>query len=166
MNARLSTTGWTDSVSGMFEGSIRFDPGGNFDFKGDILLSVPEDTSQFIDTDRYHLFSMGIAVNNSWRADDNPCAVLIEWTDASDSSYGWKNLLGSTWPISNGWDGYTIIGPIDLDLVGDSSWTDDYMSAIRLRFQSNAQLYPLPPDAPDSIDIRIGWIRLEESGQP
>lgn len=166
LNWDTTSTGWTDSVSGMFEGSIRFDSGDVVDFRGEISLSVPVDTSKYINTNRYHLFSMGIAINNSWRTDNNPCAVFIGWSDTADSSYGWKNLLqGTDYSIDNGWDGWTVIGPIDLDYVGDSSWTYDDVTDLRLRFQSNAQFYPIPPDHPDSIDVRIGWIRLEESGE-
>ena len=158
-----SDSAWTDSVSGMFEGSIRFDSSGSVDFRGDIYLSIPDDTSQYIETDRYHMLSMGIAVNNPWRRDNNPCSIFIDWTDTENSSPGWSNLLGSNFSLDNGWDGWRIVGPIDLDSIAGSEWADNDVTELRMRFQSNAQFYSIPPDYPDSIDVRIGWMRLEEA---
>ena len=159
------STGWTDSVSGMFEGLINYDiPTGWF--KGDISLAIPEDSTKYIDTDKYHMLSFGITVNNPNRLDDNACAMHIRWIDSNNNEHGWVNLLNiSDSHVGNGWDRWTVIGPIDLKADTSLHWGDDDASDLQMRFQSNVQYFPVPPDLPDSINVRIGWIRLEESAQ-
>jgi hypothetical protein len=161
-----TSTGWTDSITGMFEGVIDYDSNAVYDFMGDISLAIPRDTSDYIDTDKYHLLSFGITVNNPWRTDDNACGIRIRWKDTHDVWHGWQGLLsGSGYNVSNGLDGWTVIGPIDLKADTSLHWGNDDASDLQIRFQSDVQYYPIPPNLPDSIDVRIGWIRLEESAQ-
>lgn len=167
LNWDTTETCWTDSVSGMFEGSIRFDSCGGYDFEGEISLSVPDDPGGYIDTGKYHMLSFGITVSNPWRYDDNACSVLLRWKDSrGEWGCNWYGVLGTHgYSISNGWDGWSVIGSVDLREIDSLYWGNDTASELWLRLQSNAQYYPFPPDYPDSIDVRIGWIRLEESGE-
>ena len=76
-------------------------------------------------------------------------------------SSGWKNLLGSEWAIANGWDAYATVGPIDLYSVPDLGWGSGSASELWLRLVVG----PPPSEPYLPIDVRIGWIRLEDSVQ-
>ena len=155
-----TSTGWTDSVSGMFEGMINYDTTTGW-FKGEISLAIPEDSTEFIDTDRYHILSFGIVANNPNTLSNNACEMFINWTDSADSTYGWKNLLYSTNHIGNGWDEWGIVGPIDLDTLSGLGWGVDTIYAQELWLLMQGSGTVIDPPAP--VDIRIGWVRLEES---
>ena len=162
INWDTTSTGWTDSVSGMFEGVINYDPVG-YPFRGDISLAIPDDSTEYIDTDRYHILTFGIVADNPNQLGDDACAMFINWTDSADSSSGWKKLLYSANQVGNGWDEWGIVGPIDLDTLSGLGWDDDstlYAQELWFRFQAGEGT---GPGSPDSISVRIGWVRLEES---
>lgn len=160
-----SDTSWTDSVSGMFEGILEFDSTAYYHFRGDISLAIPDSASKYIDTEKYHMLSFGITVNNPNRLDDNACAMHIKWVDDADSTYGWSNLLtGTGYHVGNGWDRWSTVGPIDLRSDTSLHWGDGDARELWLRFQYRITLQPEPIDTLP-LDVRIGWIRLEESAQ-
>jgi len=153
-----NATGWTDSVSGMFEGAIDFDSEG-YPFRGDISIAIPEDST--IDSDLYHMLSFGIVgYNPDYNTSPNSCVMFIRWKDDECWQPDWCNLLStSDYYVGNGWDEWSSIGPIDLNDIEDLDWGDD-ITELWLRFQSGN---PDSLENPDSISIRIGWIKLEES---
>ncbi len=74
--------------------------------------------------------------------------MFINWTDNADSSYGWNNLFYSTNHIGNGWDSWTIVGPIDLDTLTGLGWDDDTTLCAQelwFRFQAGG-VAPLDPE--------------------
>jgi hypothetical protein len=156
LNWDTTSTGWTDSVSGMFEGVIEYDDTLTPPFQAEISLAIPSDTSDYIDTDRYHLLSFGIVANNENITTGSALHMKIRWKDDRDQWHGWYSLLGSSFSVGNGWDQYATIGPIDLDSISNSAW-DDNVCELWIRMTSIALFEP-----PDSINVRIGWIRLEE----
>ena len=150
-----TSTGWTDSVSGMFEGVINYNSSTNW-FIGDISLAVPQDST--INSDLYHMLSIGMVGNNLNQQGSEACEMRIGWKDSHNQLHGWYDLLGSN-SIGNGWDQYSAIGPIDLNDIDSLNWGNDDASELWLRMQDEATLV----DPPVPVDIRIGWIRLEES---
>ena len=158
-----TSTGWTDSVSGMFEGVIEYDSTGDYDFMGAISLAIPQDSAEYIDIDKYHLLSFGIVANNPNVTSDNACAVQLRWKDQIGNwGCSWSGVLGgSGYHVGNGWDRWNIIGPIGLDTLTALNWDTDDASELWIRFKYDHQA----PTRPQPIDIRIGWIRLEESDQ-
>jgi len=110
------------------------------------------------------MLSFGITVNNPNRLDDNACAMYIGWTDSADSSFGWVNLLNITSShVGNGWDRWSVIGPIDLKADTSLHWGADTSYAQELWFRIQGAGSVVKP--PEPVDIRIGWVRLEESAQ-
>ena len=87
--------------------------------------------------------------------------MFISWTDSADSSSGWVNLLGPGYHVGNGWDQWTIIGPIDLDTLSGLNWGADSLCAQELWLRIHA--LKNIPGSPIPVDVRIGWVRLEES---
>ena len=87
--------------------------------------------------------------------------MKIAWRDAHNQWHGYAGLLGSTgYHVGNGWDGWSEIGPIDLNDIDSLHWSDDDVSELWLMFKAAC---PFTPGFPK--DIRIGWIKLEESEQ-
>ena len=160
LNWDTTSSGWTDSVSGMFEGVVLYDDSVTDDYRADISLAIPTSPSQYIDTDLYHMLSLGIVGYNPNPQPGGAFGLYVQWRDSLGAASGWKNLLAGTgYAVGNGWDQYAVIGPIDLDDVIDLVWGSDKASALWLRIYSG-----LPPwGTPDPIDVRIGWIKLEES---
>ncbi len=156
-----TSTGWTDSVSGMFEGLINYDPI-TYEFIGEINLAIPNDRTDYIDTDKYHMLSFGMVGNNTNQPNIGACAMFIRWKIDGVWQGPWRNLLSETdYHVGNGWDKWGVIGPIDLKNIGDLEWGTEDASELWLRMQgSGPPVEPLEP-----VDIRIGWIRLEESVQ-
>ena len=155
-----TSAGWTDSVSGMFEGVMEYDTLLD-EYRAEISLAIPSSPSRYLDTDIYHMLSLGIVGHNPYEHPGGAFGVHINWKDSSGVSSGWKNLLGSEWSIANGWDAYATVGPIDLDSVPDLGWGSGSASELWLRFVVG----PPPSEPYLPIDVRIGWIRLEESVQ-
>ena len=87
--------------------------------------------------------------------------MKIGWRDAHNQWHGWYDFPGSSYSIGNGWDQYCAVGPIDLNDIDSLNWGNDDASELWLRMQVEATLV----DPPVPVDIRIGWIKLEESEQ-
>ncbi len=156
-----TATGWTDSVSGMFEGVVLYDDSVH-DYRADISLAIPASPSQYLDTDLYHMLSLGIVGYNPNPQPGGAFGLYVQWRDSHGTLSDWKNLLaGTDYAVGNGWDQYTNIGPIDLDSVSELGWGSGTASALWLRI--NVSLPQGSP--PDPIDVRIGWAKLEESAQ-
>jgi hypothetical protein len=161
-NWDTTSTGWTDSVSGMFEGVVLYDDSVTDDYRADISLAIPSSPSSYIDTDLYHMLSLGIVGYNPNPQPGGAFGLYVQWRDSHGTLSDWKNLLeGTDYAVGNGWDQYTTIGPIDLDSVSELGWGSDKASALWLRI--NVSLPQGSP--PDPIDVRIGWAKLEESAQ-
>ena len=159
LNWDTTSTGWTDSVSGMFEGVINYDTTLE-DFRGTISLTIPQDST--IDSDMYHMLSFGVTVNNpNEPVGDGACSILLRWRK-SNGTWGcsWYGVMGPSYYVSNGWAGWSEIGPIDLNDIDSLHWSDDDVSELWLMFKAAC---PFTPGFPK--DIRIGWIKLEESEQ-
>jgi len=111
------------------------------------------------------MLSFAITVDNPNRLDDNACAMLIKWIDSADSSPGWVSFLSEPgYHIGNGWDRWSVIGPIDLDSTSSLGWGNGTAKELWIRFQYSITPQPEPLDTLP-LDIRIGWVRLEESAQ-
>ncbi len=156
-----SDTSWTDSVSGMFEGVIEFDSTLLFPFRGVISLAIPDTASKYIDAARYHMLSLGVTIDNPFvQVNTSACSVLLRWWD-SDGEPGcdWYGCMPG-YTVSNGWTGWSEIGPIDLNDIGSLNWGNDDVSELSLMFQAgDPSIWP----ADSLFSVRIGWIRLEES---
>jgi hypothetical protein len=153
------STGWTDSVSGMFEGALKYDFNADR-YTGDISLAIPSNPSAYIDTDLYHILSIGMVGINGDLGDES-CAVWVRWKDSQGSWHGWAE---TTLEAGNGRDAWEELGPIDLDDVSGLSWGGDAASDLELRFYHDG-FGPSPPIDPHDTGIRIGWVKLEESAQ-
>ncbi|MCK5117518.1 MAG: hypothetical protein KAR44_13030, partial [Candidatus Aegiribacteria sp.] len=159
-----TSTGWTDSVSGMFEGVIDFDTLTEY-FEGEISLAIPDSVSKYINTGTYHMLSFGIVVNNPNTLSDNACSMKIAWRDALNNWNDYVGLLAGTgYHVGNGWDRWSVIGPIDLKADTSLHWGNGTAKELWIRFQYRITIQPEPLDTLP-LDIRIGWIRLEESAQ-
>jgi len=99
-----TSTGWTDSVSGMFEGVINYDS--SLDkFRGTISLAIPDSANKYIDSDKYHMLSFGITVNDpNEPVGDDACSILLRWKK-SNGIWGcsWFSVMGTSYYVSNGW---------------------------------------------------------------
>jgi len=135
-NDVISTTGWdstySDSISGMFEGSI---PSPNLTNK--LELNLGSGSSDNIPTRLYNQFSLiGKA--------DGALTITAHWRH-ENLSYGSLELdtgLGSTWGV---------VGPFDLT-ADSSGWASDDVVDLWLEF-SGANV---------DRGIRIGWVKLTE----
>jgi len=152
-------TGWTDSVSGMFEGAVEYDSS-NDRYRAGVALAVPDSAGAYIDTDLYHMLSIGIVGMNGDLGDES-CTVWVRWKDSHGSWHGWAE---TTLEAGNGADGWEVLGPVDLDNVTGLGWGGDIASDLELRFHHDG-FGPSPPVDPDDTLIRIGWVKLEETVQ-
>jgi hypothetical protein len=136
-NDVTSTTGWnstyTDSISGMFEGTIS-DP-----IAANSLVLNTGGTGDEIQTRLYDQFSM-IA-----KAEDE-MTVTVHWIDERHDTL--SVTLAET--IDDDWG---VIGPIDLN-TGSSGWSNRDAVKFWLEFSIAGHS--------TSQDIRIGWIKLTE----
>ncbi|MEN8207709.1 MAG: hypothetical protein ABFR50_00505 [Candidatus Fermentibacteria bacterium] len=62
-----------------------FDSTAAYHFIGDISLAIPDSVSKYIDTEKYHMLSFGITVNNPNTLSDNACAMRIGWIRLEES---------------------------------------------------------------------------------
>ena len=154
-----SETGWTDSVSGMFEGVIDYNDSTGW-FRGAISLAIPNDSTDYIDTDKYNMLSFGITVNNPNTLSDNACAMKIGWRDNLNVWHEYVGLLSDTdFHVGNGWDRWSVIGPIDLDSTSGLGWGNGGdASEFWLKIQGSGTCI----DPPAPVNVRISWVRLEE----
>ena len=156
-------TGWTDSVSGMFEGSLEYD--GQTLCIGDIGLAVPDTRDEYIDTDTYHMLSLGIVSMNPNLSDVSSGAIKIRWKEDGGDWSDWCGLLqGTDYLLGNGRDQWRVLGPIDLNEVDNLGWEDGDL-AEELELSIRGGLPTPPPINPQPMAVRIGWVRLEESAQ-
>ncbi len=155
-----TATAWTDSVSGMFEGIIDSDSLVESIY-GAISLFVSDDSTEYIDPELYHMLSLGITVNNPNTEGSIGSLLYMKWKD-DEGTWGsdWTNVLFQTGHfVLNGWDKWQTIGPVDLNDFASLDWGDDDVSELWLRVSP-----PLDSvSRPDPVDIRIGWVKLEES---
>jgi len=77
-----------------------------------------------------------------------------------DPGCKWYSVLSTHgYYVSNGWDGWSEIGPIDLNDIDSLYWGTDNASELWLQIKRSGT--SIDPPAP--VNVRIGWIRLEES---
>ncbi len=153
------STGFTDSISGMFEGIL--DPGisGN-QFTGDISLAIQEDS--LIDTDSfYNLSFAAVCMSPNGNSTVARGTDLYLWCVAANGDTLTANLsneieIGS---IRNGTDQWEMYGPLDLRTVNGLGWNSDGVSEFWLSFRIEK---PAMPAIPKPIDIRVGWVKLTE----
>jgi len=161
-NWDTTATGWTDSVSGMFEGVVLYDSI-THNYTADLSLSIPDTSTRYIDTDIYHMLSLGIVGYNPYPDPGGAFGLYVQWRDSTGTPSGWKNLLaGTDYAVGNGWDQYAVVGPIDLDDVSGLGWGSGTASELWLRVSAGPPPRPYPYDP---IVVRIGWVLLEESAQ-
>jgi hypothetical protein len=152
-----TSSGWTDSVSGMFEGVLDEDISGNL-FRGDISLSIPEDST--IDVDDYYRLSLAaVCMNPNGNATPaGGCVLHLWWIDSHGDTLT-ANLSNEIGAIRNGMDQWQTYGPIDLRLVTGLGWSNKEASEVWLSFRTGK---PDAPEIPKPVDIRLGWVRLTE----
>jgi hypothetical protein len=120
----------TDSVSGMFEGTIE-DPSAT----NRLVLRVSANSP--IRPDRFRLLSLaGISP-------DRAVSVWAGWRNAEDAAY----VVDTGLEIGPGW---TEAGPLDLDSLA-ARWSDADVEAFWLEFRSGSPL---------TTPIRLGWVKL------
>jgi len=161
INWDTSESAWTDSVSGMFEGIVQYDSLIDPEFQASISLVISDDTTEYIDPDLYHMFSLGVTVNNPNTTNNIGCKLYMRWKD-SEGEWGcnWTNVLYQTGHfVLNGWDRWRAVGPVDLSQTTGLNWGDDNVSELWLKIEAEETL--IRP--PQPINVRIGWVRLEES---
>ena len=159
-NWYTTATGWTDSVSSMFEGVVLSDSV-THNYTADLSLSIPNGSTRYIDTDLYHMLSFGIVGYNPNPQPGGAFGLYVQWRDSLGAASGWKNLLAGTgYAVGNGWDQYAVVGPIDLDDVTALGWGSGKAAELWLRISAGPPPRPYPYDP---IDVRIGWVLLEES---
>ena len=138
-NDVVSTSGWnsvySDSVSGMFEGTI------SDAYASNSFVLNTGGAGDEIRTRFYHQFSM---IAKADCVDD--LSVTVHWLneDSVAHSIELSETIGTDWAE---------IGPIDLD-SGSSEWASDDAIKLWLEFNANSKLSP--------ADVRIGWIKLTE----
>lgn len=152
-----TSSGWTDSVSGMFEGVLDEDISGNL-FRGDISLSIPEDST--IDVDDYYRLSLAtVCMNPNGNATTAAgCELHLWWIDSHGDTLT-ANLGPEIGAIRNGTDQWQEYGPIDLRLVTGLGWNNKEASEVWFSFRTSK---PDAPEIPKPVDIRLGWVRLTE----
>ena len=113
-----------------------------------------------------------LAVNT----DNHPFLWFYEVYDEANSKQGrhavedtlpWNDyvglLAGTGYHVGNGWDRWSVIGPIDLKADTSLHWGTGTAKELWIRFQFGFE--GIVPGSPEPIDVRIGWFRLEESAQ-
>ena len=123
---------YTDSISGMFEGTLTHPDSSN-----GLYLNVGSGSSDWIDADLYNTFSM------YGYSSDAEVNIRVHWTDRDSNSYYVNTGESLTSPAGE-------TGSVDLSSLSND-WTS-MVSSIWLEFYGTN----LP------TDIRIGWIRLNE----
>jgi hypothetical protein len=132
---------------------------------GDISLAVPDTRDEYIDTDTYHMLSLGIVSMNPNLTAVNSGAIKIRWKEDGGDWSGWCGLLqGTDYLLGNGRDQWRVLGPIDLNEVDNLGWEDGDL-AEELELSIRGGLPTPPPIDPRPMAVRIGWVRLEESAQ-
>ena len=106
------------------------------------------------------MFSLGVTVNNPNTEGNIGSLLRMRWKD-SDGNWGcsWTNVLYQTGHfILNGWDDWRTVGPVNLSQTTGLNWDDDQVSELWIKIEAEQTEF-----SPEPIDVRIGWIKLEES---
>ncbi len=154
------SAGFTDSISGMFEGVLSTAISGSL-LMGDVSLNV--DGNLPIDTDLYRNLSFAaVCMNSNPNATPGNGAVAhLWWIDSSGDTTSAVNI--SSFPeieaIRNGNTEWREYGPLDLSSVSGLNWSDADAVELWLSFRTGK---PPVPVAPQPVDIRIGWVKLTE----
>ena len=152
-------TGFTDSISGMFEGALDPAISGTL-FRGDISLAIPEDST--ISTDDFYNLSFGaVCMNPNSNATTAAGSILHLWWIDSAGDTLTANLSNEIeiGAIRNGSDQWNTYGPLDLSTVSGLGWDNEEASEFWFSFRSGK---PESPEVPKPIDIRVGWVKLTE----
>ena len=160
LNWDTTSTGWTDSVSGMFEGVIEYDSGIDPEFQAAFSLAIPEDS--LIDSDLYHMLSLGICVNNPNATGNLACRLYVGWMESDNSWHDYVQFTdGTNYYVLDGWNEYSTVGPVDLSTIQNLNWGGEDATELWIKLEAEKpELWiPMP------MDIRIGWVMLEESLQ-
>lgn len=151
--------GFTDSISGMFEGVLSTAISGPV-LRGDISLAV--DGGEPIDTDIYkNLNFAAVCMNPNPNAIANAGAVAHLWWidthgDTTTVNISNESEIGAIWNGDTQWREY---GPLDLSTVSGSGWSGEEAVEFWLSFRTGK---PSAPMVPEPVDIRIGWVKLTE----
>ena len=137
-NDIISLSGWsstyTDSISGMFEGTIS-----NPLLTNKLELNLGSGSADYIPTRLYDKFSMVARA-------DCELTVTVHWKDSRGSS----GSLELDTPIDSDWGE---IGPFDLT-DGSSGWADENIQELWLEFTAATHSA--------ATDVRIGCVELTE----
>ena len=131
-----SLTGWnatfTDSISGMFEGTVS-DPSDT----NRVYLNTGSGSSDWINTIKYHELRLaGIA--------ERALSIYLGWTDTRGREY----VVDTGEDLTAEW---AEIAPVYIDDLSPR-WDDDDAPTFWLEFRGSNM----------STDVRIGWVRLTE----
>lgn len=131
-------TGWnatyTDSISGMFEGTLT-----NPSSSNEMVLNTGSGSSYYIDTSKYQSISL------AGKAEAELDITLYWMNEHSDTlSVDLGVDLETTW---------TEIGPVSIQSI-DPEWNDEKTSKLWLEFSSGSHT--------TATNVRIGWIKLTE----
>lgn len=151
------SAGFTDSISGMFEGVLSTAISGSL-LMGDVSLNV--DGNLPIDTDLYRNLSFAaVCMNSNPNATPGNGAVAHLWWIDSFGDTTSVNISNEIGAIRNGNTEWREYGPLDLSSVSGLNWSDADAVELWLSFRTGK---PNPPAVPKPVDIRIGWIKLTE----
>ena len=134
----VSMIGWntqyTDSISGMFEGTLT-----NPNATNSMVLNTGSGVSDYIDTSQYENISLA-----------GKAEIVL------DIRVYWVNENNDTLNVNTGVDldtDWAEIGPVNIQDL-NQSWNDEKISSLWLEFHSNIHSTP--------TDVRVGWIKLTE----
>ena len=152
-------TGFTDSISGMFEGVLSTAISGSI-LRGDISLAI--DGGEPIDTDLYRNLSFAaVCMNPNPNSSPTAGAVAHLWWidshgDTTSVNISNESEIGAIWNGDTLWREY---GPLDLSSVTGSNWSGEEAVEFWLSFRTGK---PSAPAVPQPVEIRIGWVKLTE----
>jgi len=153
------SSAWTDSVGGMFEGALDRTSQSN-PIPGSISLAIPENSGRWIDSDTYRMLSFAGVWYTPDYSPGTEMPTFIMWRDSQGEYSDWHNISSVVSSLTNGWNQFHTSGPLDLTtLVDDVPWSDNSIQELWLRFQMGK-----PDPITSDPQIRLSWVRLEESG--
>jgi hypothetical protein len=154
------SSAWTDSITGMFEGALDHNSLNN-PIPGRISLAIPSQSGRWIDSDVYKMLSFA----GVWYTPDyiigTKIPTFVRWRDSYGTYSEWHNISDAINTLHNGWTTFHTSGPIDLSTISDqyTSWSDGPIQELWLTFQMGK-----PHPTTSDPQIRLSWVRLEESG--